>query len=75
MTHGFASYGDRIYDPAIGDTFTGNWQQYFLSLMTRYVQLVAGENPLPSTDDPANDTVPVKHGENGVLERDYYYLP
>jgi len=79
LSHGFCSYGSRIYDPATGQKYIGTWQEYFLSLMTRYVKIVVGAKPLPSTerpDDPDNDTVPVKHGENGVLvQPDYYYLP
>ena len=80
-THAFCSFGDRVYDPSTGRTFTGqdgnvpDWQEYFFDLMTRYVSLLA--YPLESTDSPADDTVQIRHAENRVANTDdaWIYLP
>ncbi len=79
-THAYFVYGGRVYDPAMGKTFTAtdgdipDWQEYFLDLMTRYIDIPTNPTPqdwpFPSTNDPADETVWVRYAIDNVLQGD-----
>jgi len=73
ISHAFVSYGNRVFDPATGNDGNNGWKDYFLSLMTRYIESSSLNSEVRS--NLADKSVWVMHGKNGNLDPDWDKLP